>query len=83
MYITTASEKMCENGVLRLVDGGTLLEGRVEMCFNSRWGTVCDSAWDNSDATVVCRQVATEYGLEFADNLSKSYVYIPATVVRM
>jgi deleted-in-malignant-brain-tumors protein 1 len=64
------SEKMCENGVLRLVDGGTLLEGRVEMCFNSRWGTVCDSAWDNSDATVVCRQVATEYGLEFADNLN-------------
>ena len=53
------------------MDGGTLLEGRVEVCYNSRWGTVCDSTWDNLDASVVCRQIATEYGLDYADIISK------------
>ena len=47
----------CANGQLQLAAGNTVNEGRVEICINNVWGTVCDDGWSNSDATVVCRQL--------------------------
>ncbi len=47
----------CETGDLRLQDGSNRLTGRVEICRDGVWGTICDNRWDDSDATVVCRQL--------------------------
>ena len=39
------------------MDGSTYLEGRVEICLNDEWGTVCDQMWDETDSGIVCRQL--------------------------
>ena len=49
--------KGCTAGDVRLLEGSTRLEGRVEFCKNNAWGTVCDSGWGTNDARVVCRQL--------------------------
>ena len=47
----------CFDFGVRLIGGTSVYNGRVEMCFNNTWGTVCDRDWDEQDAAVVCKQL--------------------------
>ena len=47
----------CNDGDVRLVDGVNELGGRVEMCYNKFWGSVCHQKWQTGDADIVCKQL--------------------------
>ena len=46
-------------GELRLVNGGTRFEGRLEVYLDNQWGTICDDYWKSNsfNAQVACRQL--------------------------
>ena len=53
----------CTSGDIRIVGGITSLVGRVEVCINRTWGTICSNYWDTTDARVVCKQLGySPYG---------------------
>ena len=47
----------CTDGEMRLMGGTNEYEGRVEVCVNNAWGTVCSGSWSSTDAKVVCRSI--------------------------
>ena len=61
LFPTVISSGNCTYGDVRLVGGSNQYEGRVEVCINDQWGTVCDDSWSSIDATVVCEQLEYAY----------------------
>ena len=65
LYIANSTEPVsCKTGDIRLVGGTKEYEGRLEVCINEVWGTVCSRTWGSTDTQVACRQLGhQELGL--------------------
>lgn len=47
----------CIQGDIRLVGGADFRQGRIEVCNDNAWGTVCDDFFGSEEAAVACRQL--------------------------
>ena len=55
--VNTTKPINCTTGDIRLVGGTKDYEGRLEVCINNVWGTVCGIWWDILDTIVACKQL--------------------------
>lgn len=63
----TASTFQVINTPLRIVNGNSASEGRVEVYHNGRWGTICDDDWGTTEATLVCKMAGYQYGKSYGN----------------
>lgn len=57
--VALSCEAACVEGQVKLVGGDKTTEGRVEVCRNGYWGTICDNtgSFGIYEARVVCGQL--------------------------
>ena len=56
--VRLCSEEACLEGC----SGQTCLEGRLEICINNAWGTVCNNLFTSVEARVVCANLGLNVG---------------------
>ena len=69
LNILSVTGATCPEGDIRLIRGANNYQGRVEVCHNNTWGTVCDNHWSSTDGIVACRQL----GLGFISVTGNAY----------
>ncbi|XP_062576045.1 deleted in malignant brain tumors 1 protein-like isoform X2 [Saccostrea cucullata] len=57
------------NDTVRIVNGSSAEEGRVEVLINGQWGSVCDNGWSKSDADVTCKSLGYAGGLSVSSSV--------------
>ena len=57
MVVGTIQPVSCMTGDVRLIGGTAANEGRLEVCMNKVWGTVCGISWGTADSKVACKQL--------------------------
>ena len=77
-------QDLCSDGDIRLADGAsTILDappnnGRVEVCFNGEWGTICENGWSTNDGQVTCGQLGFANDVQcecLLESNDENYVY--------
>ena len=54
---------ICERGQVHLAGSGYSTIGRIEVCMDGTWGTVCSDSFDQNDANVICAHLGySQYG---------------------
>ena len=73
--VLTVTHSNCTDYDVQLVDGPSNNEGRVLMCINGVWGTLCDSGIKYYyDAGVICLELGYHRGIDIFF-LLRSYYY--------
>ena len=54
----------CTDYDVQLVDGPNHNEGRVLICINEVWGTLCNSGIHYNDARVICHELGYHRGID-------------------
>ncbi len=61
MYMHSVLLADCSDGDVLLMNGSQpsagQVEGRVEICYDNVYWTICDDYWDIDDARVICTQL--------------------------
>ncbi len=59
-------------------DTSTTRAGRLDVCINNAWGTVCDDRFNSLDATVACTQLE---GFNSSGKQANSFGIVIVTVI--
>ena len=51
----------CVDGEIRLMEGDySEIEGRLEVCFGRRWGTIGSDGWTQTNTQIACNDLGYE-----------------------
>ena len=75
-YLLCTESTNCQDGDVRLVDGDFVTEGRLEVCSNGIWGTVCGTGFNAIDAYVVCKELGLGLAGVYIDVLVTAHIIL-------